>query len=136
MMVRQPKMAKLDAVRADDPNDSEDARLSCDANTETKCPRRFGRLPQETLSCNLGEVLDLSAGGMRIGCSVLPAAGPLAIIMDEHPMAEPIRGTVVWTRAVEKPRRHEFGVQFESLTAEQITMLTAIARDYRFRRSM
>lgn len=97
--------------------------------------RRFGRLPQETLSCNLGEVLDLSPGGMRISCWRIPAGDVLTILIDDHAMEPPLRGRVVWSHRVGWIKC-EMGIEFEGLTAEQSSTLMEISRDCRLRRSM
>lgn len=160
-IVRQPDLANLGRVDTDtDTNtDAEAGAGGASGGGGSKYPRRFGRLPQETLSCNLGEVLDLSAGGMRIGCRRVPTPGSepgatghagnsddsdnadhpgrglLTIHISDHPMSPPLTGRIVWTKKTGWIR-HEFGVAFEGLSSEQSEMLSEIAMVYRERRSM
>src|SRR5262245_25632901 len=78
--------------------------------------RRHGRVLQETLSCNFGEVMDLSPGGMKVRCWRRPKGDEHIILMDNHPMNPPLRGRIVWSRRIGWIRQ-EVGFQFESLTA-------------------
>src|SRR5690348_12290302 len=100
--VRQPDLANLGRDEGGD-----DAPLPY--------PRLHGRLPLETLTCNLGDVLDLSAGGMRIRSTRLPIADPdsgmLSITIADHPELAPMQARMVWNKKIGW-FRHEFGVKF------------------------
>jgi PilZ domain len=96
-------------------------------------PRRFGRLRQETLACNLGTVLDLSLGGMRVSCRKVPNGLMHTIDIDDHPLPEPLRGRIIWKRRTGW-FKHEIGIEFEALTPEQSKALADVSRDFSVRR--
>jgi hypothetical protein len=96
--------------------------------------RRFGRLPQETLMSNIGAVLDLSAGGMRIVCRRLPPAR-IAITLKGYTLPGPLVAEISWSRRVGLFRQ-EVGLRFEDVSPEVTQMLTTIAGTHRLRRVM
>ncbi len=59
--------------------------------------RTGGRLPQELLECNLGPVLDLSTGGMRVLCK-RPHQGPLEACLRASQYSMTLSGQVVWSK--------------------------------------
>lgn len=96
--------------------------------------RRFGRLPQELLQSNLGVVIDISAGGMR----VLSRAKPnqrIQITLKGVRLPGPLIAHVTWTRRAGLFMR-EIGLCFENITPEMSQVLTHIASVHRFRRAM
>lgn len=96
--------------------------------------RRFGRLPLETLECNLGTVLDLSAGGMRVLCRKVPKVQTIVEI-DGYPMPQPLIANVTWTRRTGL-FKHEVGLQFQNVSPEIARVLSQIAGCNRMRRVM
>ena len=56
--------------------------------------RRAGRLPQESLECNLGPVLDLSFSGMRVLCK-RPQQGSLEVCVQASQYSMTLSGLVV-----------------------------------------
>lgn len=94
--------------------------------------RRFGRLPQETLMSNIGLVLDLSAGGMRVLCRRTPPER-IRISLRGHNLPGPLNGVITWSRRVGL-FRHEVGVRFEDISSETKQALADISAVHRLRR--
>ena len=89
--------------------------------------RRFGRVRQTTLTCNLGAVYDLSAGGMRICGRRRPARDVIVPIrFNGFQLRGPLCATLTWSRRVGL-FKHEFGVRFEDPLPEVLRCLTMIA---------
>jgi hypothetical protein len=93
--------------------------------------RVHGRLLQQDLQSNLGTVLDVSAGGLRI-LSDRPLIGEVTV---ELPVDEPrvqIAARVIWT----KEGAHEaweVGLQFIGMTPEVSRELAGMATEYGLR---
>jgi len=96
--------------------------------------RRFGRLPLETLQCNLGTIIDLSAGGMRVICRRVPKL-MTSVQIEGYPMPQPLQARVTWTRRVGL-FRHEVGLQFVDVAPQLASILAKIAGCNRLRRVM
>lgn len=97
--------------------------------------RRFqARLAQESLRTNLGIVLDLSMGGMRIRCTKAPA-GTMDVELADDEETMQLRAEVAWVRRVGF-RKHEAGLKFVDITAEQALRLSRLAMRNRMRRVM
>jgi len=96
--------------------------------------RRAGRLPQDTLACNLGIVLDISAGGMRVLCSKMPPRRTEIVLLG-HNLPGPLVAEITWYKRVGFFKR-EVGMQFVNVTPQIANCLTSIARDNRTRRAV
>ena len=96
--------------------------------------RRAGRLPQDTLACNIGIVLDISAGGMRVLCTKMPPR-QLEVSLFGHQLPGPLTAQVSWYKRVGLFKR-EVGMCFVNVTPEIANCLTSIARDNRLRRAV
>jgi hypothetical protein len=96
-------------------------------------PRRTGRLCQHTLSCNLGRVLDISAGGMRIITRKVPR-GFVDVHLVGHPLPGSLKAVRQWSRRLGW-FRHEVGLRFETVTPDVAQRLSAIACSCRLRSS-
>lgn len=96
--------------------------------------RRSGRLPQEALVCNIGLVLDISVGGMRV-LSRTPHSGTVKVKFRDHPMTEPIEATVTWSKRTGLFMR-ELGLRFENVNPQMSSLLTRIASCHRYRRAI
>jgi hypothetical protein len=94
--------------------------------------RRFGRLPQESLQCNLGLVIDISAGGMRVLTRSKPRNN-IHITLHGYPLPGPLVANVTWVKRAGLFMR-EIGLCFEGVTPEMAQVLTGIASIHRFRR--
>lgn len=96
--------------------------------------RRTGRLPQEALVCNLGLILDISVGGMRV-MSRTPHSGVVNVKFRDYPTPEPLLATVTWSKRAGIFMR-EMGLRFENVSPQMSSVLTQIASAHRFRRAM
>jgi hypothetical protein len=92
--------------------------------------RRAGRVRIEEVGCTLGEVLDLSATGLRLRCARRPekhAGDELDVELDGVDGAFIVRVRVAWVRRIGL-RRHEMGLEFISPDARTCEALAALAR--------
>jgi hypothetical protein len=96
--------------------------------------RSHGRLLQEGVVCNLGVVLDLSAGGMRI-LSTRPAEGEKELHIKSFEADATVRADVVWCKRLGF-RRHELGLRFKELNKETQQTLASIAMTNRLRQAI
>ena len=91
--------------------------------------RESGRLYQETVACNLGSVINLSAGGLRL-LSRRRLNGILSVELWDTHQGLRLRGKVAWCRRIGF-RKHEVGVEFLNITPDIAGDLAAIATDNR-----
>lgn len=96
--------------------------------------RRHGRLPQETLVSNVGDVLDISAGGMRVISSSAPKEYA-QIQIEGYTLPGTLSAQVAWTKK-RGFRKREVGYRFIDVTPKMAQALTAIAATNRFRRAI
>src|SRR5688572_18131140 len=96
--------------------------------------RRHGRLPQETLTSNVGEVLDISAGGMRVMTTAAPK-GSTKVFIKGYTLPGLLLAQVAWSKK-HGFRKREVGYRFVDVSAKMAQALTAIAATNRFRRAM
>ena len=96
--------------------------------------RKFGRLPLEQLCCNLGEVLDLSAGGMKV-LSQERHTGAVEVELADAEGEFVVDGAIAWSKRSDS-KHWEQGVEFDNLTPEQRRRLTVLATGFRKRRAM
>ncbi len=91
-----------------------------------------GRLPQHMLACDLGPVLDLSTGGMRL-LSTRHLSGHVVARLrgDQHDLKIPCQ--VAWIKKLGF-RRYEVGLTFLDLEDGVTSLLARIATDHRARR--
>ncbi len=87
--------------------------------------RRFGRLKGGKLQCNRGQVLDISAGGMRLR-SPRRYSSRLTVDVWSASRRVTIPAEVVWTKRIGF-RRYEIGLEFHDVTDEIAEHLTAFA---------
>lgn len=107
-----------------------------EAEREAGAPqRRTRRLPQEMLFSNLGRILDLSRGGVRIrvdGKHMPEGSITLDILAEDGPLR--VQAEVVWTK-VDK-RFRDAGMRFVNLAPDAADRITAICMQHRCRTSM
>ncbi len=87
--------------------------------------RKSGRLNQETVACNLGSVINLSGGGLRL-LSRRRLNGILNVELWDTHRGLRLRGKVAWCRRIGF-RKHEVGVKFLNITPDIASDLSAIA---------
>lgn len=92
--------------------------------------RRHGRLRVAAATCDFGDVVDISASGMRVECARRPAAkvgefGPITV--STHGESFSVPGRVVWVRRIGL-WRHAVGVEFGELSPKARHALVNLAR--------
>ncbi len=93
-----------------------------------------GRLPQESLQCDLGPVLDMSSGGMRVLCT-RPYQGELQVHLEGYDVVLSVRARVAWVQKLGF-RRFEIGFAFLDIDEDVALMLTRISTIHRERRAI
>ncbi len=122
------------------PNDHDDRRMFFEPQrgmkleTNTSDRRTPARLPQEDLVSDLGPVLDLSIGGMRVLCK-RRRKGSLKVRLWAFQFYMNLDGQVVWTKHLGF-RRHEIGVQFSNVDDDTAKILSRISAIHRMRRAI
>ena len=88
--------------------------------------RKSGRLREgETLACDLGSVVDLSAGGMRI-LGNRKLTGKLDVTLWDTELGLKRRAEVIWCKRLGF-RKYEVGLEFRHLTLQDVAELTELA---------
>jgi len=92
--------------------------------------RRHGRIRTEEVTCSIGDVVDLSASGMRVeskGRRAVSLGDTVSLTLKYGQYALPIDAQVV---RIQKTgfRRHVLGLQFEKLNPDIQSKLTQMAR--------
>ncbi len=93
-----------------------------------------GRVPQESLQCDLGPVLDMSSGGMRVLCT-RPYEGEVQIHVEGYDVVLTIQARVAWIQKLGF-RRFEIGLAFLDIDEDMAQMLTRISTIHRERRAI
>jgi hypothetical protein len=96
--------------------------------------RKYGRVRCRQIGCSLGDVLDLSAGGMRVGSRGsmgLREGDTVGVTLGANQAPIPLRCRVVWRRKVSW-RSWEMGMTFLEPTAETREALNHVARGVTF----
>ncbi len=90
-----------------------------------------GRVPQEMLLSNLGPVIDLSVGGMRV-LATKPHAGEIEVSLRSGDVVLALPSVVVWIRR-HGFRRHEIGLAFVGVPEDVTKVQARISNDHRAR---
>ncbi len=83
------------------------------------------------VKCPLGDVLDVSAGGMRVACSGKPALQPgtaAAIKLRTAAGVESVNARCCWVRKTGWIKGHEIGLKFIGITEQQAVRIGKIAK--------
>ena len=92
--------------------------------------RRAGRVRMEMVSSTLGDVLDLSATGMRIRCARKPdcsAGSELDVELEGLDGSFQVHAKVAWVKRTGL-RKHEVGLEFVDPDTEVRKQLAGLAR--------
>ncbi len=90
--------------------------------------RKSGRLRNgETLACNLGSVIDLSAGGTRV-LRNRKLTGKLDATLWDADRLLHLRAEVIWCKRLGF-RKYEVGLEFRHLTLDDVRALSDLAMD-------
>jgi hypothetical protein len=103
-----------------------------DASTSGDERREGHRRRQDMLTCSLGDVIDLSIGGMRV-TATRRARGRVPVKVFDWQTAVEFEAEVVWSRRLAF-RRHELGLRFIHLSPEQSRHLNRIWLHHSLRR--
>lgn len=94
--------------------------------------RRTGRLETESVASNLGAVLNLSSGGMRVLCRRTPR-NPVHVELVGCGAHLKLRGEVAWVQRIGFFQKI-VGIHFIDVTEEQTSLLTSLAMTNTIRR--
>ncbi len=91
--------------------------------------RRHGRVRCLDIDCNLGEILDVSASGMRVRTNQRPPTIGTSLTTTVKGLDGPVEfnGVVVWTKR-SGFFKFEVGVEFREPSAQMRTALARLAR--------
>lgn len=90
--------------------------------------RRSGRLSCSMANCTLGDVMDISMGGMRVKSSIKLEKGQRVIVTVGTPAGPmPVQCTVMWVKRA-KLFWHTMGLQFENLNLQGQRIMREFAR--------
>lgn len=110
-------------------------RSDCQQSTPSSDNRRrSGRIHQETLQCSLGEVLDLSATGMRVIARKVPK-GTFSISVEGISENLRIECEVMWSKR-KSFWKHEIGLRFVNVDRAITEKLTKVSTENRLRRHL
>lgn len=96
--------------------------------------RSHNRLAQESIRCNLGLILDLSKGGMRVQSRRIPDESVVDIEVSDDEDVLLLRAQVVWSKKIGF-RRNEVGLKFLDLSSELEARLANLGARNRVRRT-
>jgi hypothetical protein len=91
--------------------------------------RSYGRLHCLEIDCNIGPVLDLSAGGMRV-ISPVALDGPIDVEMLDVEPDLCVKAQVAWSTRLASGE-YEVGLRFVDLTRESAHRLSVLATQRR-----
>ena len=87
--------------------------------------RRFGRFKGTRLGCNIGRVIDLSGGGLRIRCSTR-LSSQMDVKLWTAKRQITVLAKVAWVRRIGF-RKYEIGLEFRDMTPETRKDLSTFA---------
>ena len=99
---------------------------------DTPSRRRRGRLGQEAVVSNIGNVIDLSLDGMRVICRRLPKEDEFTIQIAGLGGEVMVRGRVAWSKR-EGRSRFEVGIQFIDVSKELAAEINRLGMTNRHR---
>lgn len=102
-------------------------RVSPDHGVANK--RRHGRIKCQGVRCNMGDVLDISASGMRVRTRIKPPTSERVFAIQIEGVGEPIvvGARCVWVKRVGWFTR-EVGLVFEAISSESVQGLRRLAQ--------
>ncbi|MEE8153851.1 MAG: histidine kinase dimerization/phospho-acceptor domain-containing protein, partial [Phycisphaerales bacterium] len=97
--------------------------------------RAHARLPQEALTCNLGEVIDLSLGGMQVHCTRAVKDKLVEVQLMYEGETIKVQAEVVRSEKVGF-RKYELGLRFLDVDPETAKQLTRVSLDHWVRHTL
>lgn len=104
--------------------------MPCPDNGPATTPRKNGRIRCQWTHCNLGDVLDIGAGGMRVRCRrrlIAPVNGQLSVIVEGLDGQFAVSARIAWKRRVGL-FGWEIGLQLIEVSNGSRTKLAQMAR--------
>jgi anti-anti-sigma factor len=86
--------------------------------------RKFGRFNLEHLKCDIGRIMDISAGGLRVRTDRKPRGRVKLRLWDDR-IDVVVEAEVAWSRRI-RLRRHESGLRFVNIGTEASKRLATI----------
>ena len=96
------------------------------------CARNQPRHTARSVRCNLGEVTDLSLGGVRI-LARSSMRSPIDVELYAMNKSVTVRAKVAWARAIGEGFRVEIGLMFPKLTRIQREVIESLSRGHMHR---
>lgn len=90
--------------------------------------RDMPRMPQEFLTCNLGEVVSLGGDSMRVMCTRAHRPGEVEVIFDQ--LGVPLLGSIEWSEKISS-RKHDVGLRFLHVTPDLRQQIVRLAMEHR-----
>ena len=97
--------------------------------------RAHARLTQEALQCSLGEVIDLSLGGMQVHCARIPKDKVIEVELTHQTETIKLEAEVMRATRVGF-RKHEIGLRFVHVDAYTAKLLSQISLNHWVRRTL
>ena len=94
--------------------------------TDSNEKRPAPRLPVEFLKCNLGDIVELGGGGLRIFSTKTQKKRVVSVTFENMN----IKAEVMWSKKI-SARKHDVGLDFLDVTPEQRSKILRIAMDHR-----
>lgn len=94
--------------------------------TDSNEKRPAPRLPVEFLKCNLGDIVELGGGGLRIFSTKTQKKRVVSVTFEDMN----IKAEVMWSKKI-SARKHDVGLDFLDVTPEQRSQILRIAMDHR-----
>ena len=94
--------------------------------TDSNEKRPAPRLPVEFLKCNLGDIVELGGGGLRIFSTKTQKKRVVSVTFENMN----IKAEVMWSKKI-SARKHDVGLDFLDVTPEQRSQILRIAMDHR-----
>ena len=92
--------------------------------------RQMPRMPQEMLTCNLGDVVELGADSIRVFCSKPPKRNPVVVKLDHDDFDVEIQAELIWAKKLARGK-HDVGLKFIGLTLPQQKKILGVAMQHR-----
>ena len=97
--------------------------------------RAHARLTQEALQCSLGEVIDLSLGGMQVRCARLPKDKTIEVELTHQTETIKLKAEVMRSTKTGF-RKHEIGLRFLDVDQDMARQLSGISLNHWVRRTL
>ena len=97
--------------------------------------RTHARLSQEALQCNLGEVIDLSLGGMQVRCARMPKDKVIEVELIHQTETIKLNAEVMRSTKIGF-RKHEIGLRFLDVDPDTAKLLSQVSQNHWVRRTL